>query len=159
MLVIALGEILVVVLLRPLRFLFGGDRTFAGRGIHRVEEWLLRQLHVMGAESVMRHELEMHGEASGFLADSLTDNTSLAPSTSDAIERARRQTGADVEASQRSDEFHRAAEFGRGRRQVESRGGDRTADIHEAMLEAQRRQNQAAERSRRRRSSWSNRSD
>ena len=147
---VALGEIFVVLFIRPIRFLCGGQRTALGRALWRFEHWLLRHLHVMGAESRMRYELEMHGQATGFLAEGLTDQTSAMPTTSDTIQRVRDETGATLEASARSSQLRETPELKRGQRQVESRGGDRSDDIQEAMLQAQRRQNQLAGRARRR---------
>ena len=149
MMLVALGEILVVVLVRPLRFLCGGERTAIGRLLHRVEEWLLHQLHVINAESRMRYEIEKHGEASAFLADGLSDGSSSMPSTGEAVERARRVAGADQGEAMRAANRFGHADLGRGQRQVETRGGDRSEDIQEALLEAQRRQNRDAERERR----------
>ncbi len=147
--VIGLGEIFVVVILRPLRFLCGGDRTPMGRGIHRAEEWILGHLHVMGAESRMRHELDMHGQASSYLAEGMSDHSKSMPSIGDTVQRVRTETGADLAEHVRSSDLHEPSELGRGQRQVEASGGDRTDDIHEAMLRAQREKNQRAERDRR----------
>ena len=149
MMVIGLGEIFVVLVIRPLRFLLGGERTPLGRGVLRFEEWILRHLHVMGAESRMRHELDMHGQASSFLAEGLSDHSRSMPSLGDTVGRVRAETGADVEQSVRSSRLQEPSELGRGQRQVESSGGDRSDDIQEAMLRAQREQNQRAERDRR----------
>ena len=149
MMVIGLGEILVVALIRPLRFLLGGERTALGRGILRFENWILRHLHVMGAESRLRHELEMHGQASSFLAEGMSDHAKAMPSVGSTLERVRDETGANLEARQRSTTLQGETELRRGQRQVESSGGDRSDEIHEAMLEAQRRRNQLAERERR----------
>ncbi len=149
MFIIALGEIVVVVVLRPLRFILGGQRTAPGRIVLRFEQWLLRHLHVMGAESRMRYELEMHGQATGFLAESLTDQSVGMASTSETITRVRDQTGANLEASQRSAQLQEGAELRRGQRRVESTGNGRSDDIHAAMLQAQRERNRQAERRRR----------
>ena len=149
MMVIGLGEIVVVALIRPLRFLFGGERTPLGRAILRFENWILHHLHVMGAESRMRYELEMRGQASSFLAEGLSDHSSAMPSGSSTLERVRDETGASLEARQRSTALQGQGELRRGQRQVESSGGDRSDDIHEAMLQAQRRRNQLVERERR----------
>ena len=150
MMVVGLGEILVVVLIRPLRFLLGGSRTPLGRGVLRFEEWLLHHLHVIGAESQMRHELDRHGQASSFLADGLSDPSKTMPSVGSTIERVRAETGATHADAQRSNELNQATELKRGQRRVDSAGGDRSEDIQQAMLEAQRRQNQEVERARRR---------
>ena len=83
--VIGLGEIFVVLVIRPLRFLLGGERTPLGRGILRFEQWILRHLHIMGAESRMRHELDMHGQASSFLAEGLSDHSRSMPSLGDTV--------------------------------------------------------------------------
>lgn len=149
MMMIGLGEILVVVLIRPLRFLLGGERTPPGRGILRFENWILHHLHVMGAESRMRYELDMHGQASSFLAEGMTDHSRAMPSVGDTVQRVRDETGANLEASQRSSQWQGGGELKRGRRQVDSSGGDRSDDIHEAMLQAQRESNHRAERQRR----------
>ncbi len=151
MMVIGLGEIIVVLLIRPLRWLVGGQRTPVGRTVLRFENWTLHHLHVMGAESRMRYELEMHGQATGFLADGLSDPGSAMPSVtvSSTVQRVRDETGANLEASRRSSELHGGAELKRGQRQVESKGGDRSEDIHAAMLQAQREQSRRAERERR----------
>ena len=152
MMIIGLGEIFVVLVIRPLRFLVGSDKTPFGRALHRFENWILHHLHVMGAESRMRYELELQGQSSSFLAESLSDpaGSSALPSTSDTIERTRRETGAEHhQALQGADQLG-DRELSRGQRQVESRGGgDRSEDVHEAMLQAQRKQNQQAERQRR----------
>lgn len=149
MMMIGLGEIFVVVVLRPVRFLLGGSRTPLGRGMLKLENWLLHHLHVMGAESQMRYELEKHGQAASFLASGATDQTSTLPSTSDAVNRARRQSGADHDEAMKSAQRLEPRELGRGQRQVESRGGDRSDDIQEALMQAQRERNQQAERERR----------
>ena len=149
MMVIGLGEIIVVVIVRPLRFLLGGERTAPGRAVLRFEHWILRHLHVMGAESRMRHELDMHGQASSFLAEGMTDHSRSMPSIGDTLQRVRSETGADVEQSVRSSRLQAPSELGRGQRQVESSGGDRSEDVREAMLQAQRQQNQRAARERR----------
>ena len=157
MMVVGLGEILVVLLIRPLRFLLGGKRTPLGRGMLRFEEWLLHHLHVIGAESRMRHELGMHGQASSFLAEGLADHSKTMPSVSETVQRVREETGANLEASRRSATLQGLqgsqgrSELRRGQRRVDSSGGDRSEDIHEAMLEAQRRERQRAERERRNR--------
>lgn len=152
MMMVGLGEIFVVILLRPLRFLLGGERTPLGRAILRLENWILHHLHVMGAESRMRYELEMHGQASSFLAEGMSDHSKAMPSIGSTLERVREETGANLEAKQRSTKFQGQSDLRRGQRQVDSSGGgDRSEDIHEAMLRAQRRQNQEAERARRRR--------
>ncbi len=146
MLMIGIGEILVVLLLRPLRFLLGGQRTPPGRAALRFERWILHQLHIMGAESRMRDELERHGGASAFLADGLSDQTNVIGSVNDTVQRVRNETGADQHDSLERARRRQAAELGRGSRQVESRGGNRSDDIHQAMLQAQRRQEESAER-------------
>ena len=150
MMMIALGEILVVLLIRPVRFLFGGARTPIGRAALRFEHWLLHHLHIMGAESRMRDELGRHGAATSFLADGLSDQTSVLPSTSDTVQRIRSESGADHDEAMQSAERFGQPELERGQRHVESRGGDRTDDIHEAMLQAQREKRQRTERERRR---------
>ena len=147
--IIALGEILVVLLLRPIRFVAGGQKTAIGRGILRFENWILHHLHIMGAESKMRYELEKSGQASGYLADGLTDQTSVMPKVSDTVERMRRETGATHADALRSNQLHDDPELNRGQRHVGTTGGDRSDDIHEAMLQAQRRKDQLAERNRR----------
>jgi len=152
MILVAMGEILVVVLLRPLRWLTGGDRTPIGRALHRFEGWVLRHLHVIHSESRMRQELSLHGGATASMASGLTDHSHLSGSTSDTIERMRDQTGATVEDRARASELQGSGRIGTGRRRVDSSGGDRSDDIQQALLEAQRRQNQEAERARRRRS-------
>ena len=149
MMMVGLGEIVVVVLIRPLRFLLGGERTPLGRGMLRFEHWILHHLHVMNAESQMRYELDRHGQAASFLASGATDQTSAMQSTSDTVQRARRESGADHGEAMRSAERFGQSELERGQRHVESRGGDRSEDIQEAMLQAQREQNQRAERERR----------
>lgn len=149
MMMIGLGEIFVVVVLRPVRFLLGGQRTPLGRGVLKLENWLLRHLHVMGAESQMRYELEKHGQAAAFLASGATDQTSAMQSTNDAVNRARREVGADHDEAMRSAKRFAPEELKRGRRHVESSGGDRSGDIREAMLQAQREKNQRAARGRR----------
>ena len=151
MMMIALGEIFVVLLLRPIRFIVGGQKTPVGRGVLRFENWILHHLNIMGAESKMRYELEKSGQASGFLAEGLTDQTSVMPKTGDTVERMRRETGATHADALRSNEFADNPELRRGQRQVQMSGGDRSEDIHEAMLQAQRRQHQMKERARRRR--------
>lgn len=151
MMMVGLGEILVVVLIRPLRFMLGGERTPLGRTILRFENWILHHLHVIGAESRMRYELERHGQAASFLASGATDQTSALQSTNEAMQRARRESGADHGEAMRAAEQRSEPELARGRRHVESRGGDRSEDIHEAMLRAQRTKNQRAERERRHR--------
>ena len=152
MMMIALGEILVVLLLRPIRFIVGGQKTSIGRGVLRFENWILHHLNIMGAESKMRYELEKSGQASSFLAEGLTDQTSVMPKTGDTVERMRRETGATHADALRSNQLTDHPELRRGQRQVETSGGDRSEDIHEAMMQAQRRQNQMVERARRRRS-------
>ena len=150
MFVVALGEILVLVLLRPLRFVTGGERTLIGRALLRFERWLLRQLHVMGAEERMRYELEQHGNAAATLAEGLSDKISTLPSTSDTIERARRESGANHDEALNAEARFAERELGRGQRRVDSGNGDRSTDIHQAMLEAQRRQQQTQQRQTRR---------
>ncbi|MCY3568807.1 MAG: hypothetical protein OXH38_09290 [Chloroflexi bacterium] len=152
MILVAMGEIVVVVLLRPLRWLSGGDRTPIGRALQRFEGWVLRHLHVIDSESRMRQELSLHGGATGTLASGLTEQSNLAGTTSDTIERMRNQTGATVEDRARASELQGSGRIGAGRRPVDSGGGNRSDDIQQALLEAQRRQNQEAERARRRRS-------
>ncbi len=142
MFVVALGEILVLVLLRPLRFVTGGERTPIGRALLRFEGWLLRQLHVMGAEARMRYELEQHGNAAATLAEGLSANISTLPSTSDTIERARRESGANHDDALSAEARVAERTLRRGQRRVDSGSGDRSTDIHQAMLEAQRRQQQ-----------------
>ena len=137
--------------MRPIRFVFGGERTLIGRGALKVEHWLLHYLHVMGAEAKMRHEIEMHGSASGFLAEGLTDQLSSLPSNDEVVQRARRDSGADTGEAIRASTRFEEQELGRGQRQVESFGGDRSRDIHETMLHAQRKERQRAERQLRRR--------
>ena len=152
MILVAMGEILVVVLLRPLRWLTGGDRTPIGRALHRFEQWLLRHLHVIDAEARMRQELSLHGGTAATLASGVTDQSGLTGSTSDTVERMRNQTGASVEDSARSAELQGSGSVGRGRARVDSGGGDRSEDMQKALLEAQRRQNQVAEHRRQPRS-------
>ncbi len=151
MMVIAIGEVIVVVVLRPIRFLLGGGRTPLGRAVLRIENWILHHLHVMGAESRMRHELEMHGQASGFLAEGLSNQANVMQSLDDTVSRVRDETGASHQDSLDAARQQDASSLRGGQRQVDSRGGQRSDDIHEAMLEAQRRQNQQTERARRRR--------
>ncbi len=153
MIVIAIGEVLVIVLLRPLRWLLGGKRTIVGRAMLRVEEWLLRQMHVMGAEARMRYELEMRGDVSAALSyGGVNEQSNLVGSTSDTVERTRRDTGAHIEDRERAARLQGSGSVSRGPRRVDSSGGDRTDDIHQAMLEAQRRQQAEEERARRRQS-------
>lgn len=152
MLMVALGEILVVFLVRPIRFIFAGDKTPVGRAIHRFESWLLHHLHVINAESRMRYELELQGKATAFLTSNVTDGSGVIQSTSETADRARRVSGADHGEAMRSAERFGERDLSRGQRHVETRGGERSEDIHEAMLRAQRRQNQQAERERRRQS-------
>ena len=152
MFAVAVGEILIVVVIRPLRWLLGGERTRIGRVIFRAETWLLNQLHAMGAESRMRHELEMHGQASAYLAESLSNPQDAVPSVSETLERTRRQTGADELRDKQRQEASHPTELRRAPRQVASAGGDRSADIQRELLEAQRRQRAEAERARRRQS-------
>jgi len=149
MMMIGLGEILVVLFIRPLRWLLGGERTRLGRAIHRFERWLLDHLHVMGAEARMRHELDLHGQATSFLAQGVTEQTGSMPSVSDTVQRVRDETGANVAARQRASQLQGEAELKRGQRHVASTGGDRSEEIHEAMLQAQREQRRQEERSRR----------
>ena len=149
MMMVGLGEILVVVVLRPLRFLFGGQRTPLGRATLRVEDWLLHHLHVIGAESQMRYELEKQGQVSGILAEGLTDQTGMTQNTGDTLNRMRRDTGATHADALRTNELQDNPNLKRGQRQVESSRGDRSHDIHEAMLQAQREKNQQADRARR----------
>ena len=151
MMVIAIGEVVVVVFLRPIRFLLGGQRTLLGRAVLRIENWILHHLHVMGAESRMRHELEMHGQASGFLAEGLSNQANVMQSLDDTVSRIRDETGASHQDSLDAAREPATGSLRRGQRQVDSRGGQRSDDIHEAMLEAQRRQRQEEERARRRR--------
>ena len=151
MILVAMGELLVVLLLRPLRWLSGGERTPIGRALHRFEGWVLRHLHVIDSESRMRQELSLHGGVTGTLASGLTEQSKLAGSTSDTIERMRNRTGATVEDRARAAELQGSGPIGAGRRQVDSGGGNRSDDIQQALLEAQRRRNQEAERARRRR--------
>ena len=146
--VIGLGEIVVVLIIRPLRFLLGGRRTPAGRAVLRFEQWILRQLHVMGAESRMRHELDMHGQASSFLSEGMSDHSKAMPTIGETLQRVRSETGADVEESVRSSRLQAPSELGRGQRQVDSSGGERSEDIHEAMLQAQRAKNRRTGRAR-----------
>ena len=151
MIVIAIGEVLVIVLLRPLRWLLGGKRTLIGRAILRIEEWLLRQMHVMGAEARMRYELEMRGDVSAALSyGGVNEQSTLVGSTSDTVDRARRDTGAHIEDRARAARLQGSGSVSRGPRRVDSSGGDRTNDIHHALLEAQRRQRAEEERYRRR---------
>lgn len=149
MMMVGLGEIIVLVVIRPLRFLLGGERTPPGRAVLRFEQWILRQLHVIGAESRMRHELDMHGQASSFLSEGMSDPSKTMPTIADTVNRVRAESGADLEESVRSSRLQAPSELGRGQRQVESSGGERSEDIHEAMLQAQRIKNQRAERERR----------
>lgn len=149
MMLVGIGEILVVLIIRPLRLLLGGERTRLGRAMQRFERWLLDHLHVMGAEARMRHELDLHGQATSFLAQGMSEQTGSLPSVSDTVQRVRDETGANIAASQRSSQLRGEAELKRGQRQVESTGGDRSDEIHEAMLRAQREQRRQEERSRR----------
>lgn len=151
MMLVAFGEVIVVVLIRPIRFLCGGERTAIGRAVMRFERWILHHLHVINAESQMRHELGRHGAAASFLADGLSDQSQVLPSTSDTVERIRRDSGADHDEALQSAQQADRRELSRGQRHVDSRSGDRSTDIHEAMLEAQREQRHNAERARRRR--------
>ena len=146
---VGLGEILVVLIIRPLRFVLGGERTPVGRAIHRFERWLLDHLHVMGAEARMRHELDLHGQATSFLAQGISEQSGSMPSMSDTVQRVRDETGANIAASQRSSQLRGEPELKRGQRQVASTGGDRSDEIHEAMLRAQREQRRESERGRR----------
>ena len=155
MMVIAIGEVIVVVVLRPIRFLLGGQRTPLGRAVLRFENWILHHLHIMGAESRMRHELEMHGQASGFLAEGLSNQANVMQSLDDTVNRVRDETGASHQDSLDTARQQATRSLRRGQRQVESRGGQRSDDIHDAMLEAQRRQRREEERARRRQSSRS----
>ena len=149
MMLVGLGEIFVVLFIRPLRFLLGGERTPLGRATQRFERWLLHHLHVMGAEARMRHELDLHGQASSFLAQGLSEQSSSMPSVSDTVQRVRDETGANIAANQRTSQLQGDAELKRGQRQVASTGGDRSEEIHEAMLRAQREQRRQSERGRR----------
>ncbi|MYD74794.1 MAG: hypothetical protein F4Y11_11535 [Chloroflexi bacterium] len=149
MMLVGLGEILVVLIIRPLRFVLGGERTPVGRAIHRFERWLLDHLHVMGAEARMTHELDLHGQATSFLAQGISEQSGSMPSMSDTVQRVRDETGANIAASQRSSLLRGEAELKRGQRQVASTGGDRSEEIHEAMLRAQREQRRQSERGRR----------
>ncbi|MYE06297.1 MAG: hypothetical protein F4Y04_03600 [Chloroflexi bacterium] len=149
MMLVGLGEIFVVVIIRPLRLVLGGERTSPGRAAHRLERWLLHHLHVMGAESRMRHELDLHGQASSFLSQGMSDHSRAMPSVSDTVQRVRDQTGANIAARQRASQLQGEAELKRGQRHVASTGEDRSADIHEAMLQAQREQRRESERGRR----------
>ncbi|MXX48836.1 MAG: hypothetical protein F4Z38_11135 [Chloroflexi bacterium] len=149
MMLVGLGEILVVLIIRPLRFVLGGERTPVGRAIHRFERWLLDHLHVMGAEARMRHELDLHGQATSFLAQGISEQSGSMPSMSDTVQRVRDETGANIAASQRSSQLRGEPELKRGQRQVASTGGDRSDEIHEAMLRAQREQRRESERGRR----------
>ena len=146
---VGLGEILVVLFIRPLRWSFGGERTRLGRAMQRFERWLLDHLHVIGAEARMRHELDLHGQATSFLAQGVSEQTGSMPSVSDTVQRVRDETGANIAASQRSSQLRGEPELKRGQRQVESTGGDRSEEIHEAMLRAQREQRRQEESSRR----------
>ena len=145
MMLIGLGEIFVVLIIRPLRFVLGGKRTPIGRAMQRFERWLLDHLHVMGAEARMRHELDLHGQASSFLAQGISEQSSSMPTVNDTVQRVRNETGANIAASQRSSQLQGEAELKRGRKQVTSAGGDRSDEIHEAMLQAQRKQRQETE--------------
>ena len=149
MMLVGIGEILVVLIIRPLRFVLGGERTRLGRAMQRFERWLLGHLHVMGAEARMRHELDLHGQATSFLAQGVSDQSGSMPSVSDTVQRVRDETGANIAASQRSSHLRGEPELKRGQRQVASTGGDRSEEIHEAMLRAQREQRRQEERSRR----------
>jgi len=149
MMLVGLGEILVVLIIRPLRFVLGGERTPVGRAIHRFERWLLDHLHVMGAEARMRHELDLHGQATSFLAQGISEQSGSMPSVSDTVQRVRDETGANAAASQRTSQLQDRAELKRGQKQVASTGGDRSEEIHEAMLRAQREQRRQSERGRR----------
>ena len=106
----------------------------------------------MGAESKMRYELEKSGQASGFLAEGLTDQTNVMPGRS-----ATPSNECDAKPAPRTPTHCAPTSYKmipnsvRGQRQVEPTGGDRSDDIHEAMLQAQRRQDQLEERARRRR--------
>ncbi len=151
MFVIGLGEIFVLAVIRPLRLLMGGRRTPFGRGMLRIENWILHHLHIMGAESRIRYEVELHGQASGFLAEGLSNQTNVMQNMDDTMTRIRGETGADHHASLEESKRDDGPELRRGQRQVESRGGERSDDIHKAMLEAQRRKDQETERARRRR--------
>jgi hypothetical protein len=138
MLMVALGEILVVVLIRPIRMLLGGQRTSPGRLVYRLENWLLHHLHIIGAESKMRYELEQHGDTAAFLSEGLSDHSGLVNDLGDTLERTRLETGATHADALKLSELHGERDLKRGQRQVDARGGDRTDDIHEAMLQAQR---------------------
>lgn len=151
MMVIAIGEVIVVVALRPIRFLLGGRRTPLGRAVLRFENWILHHLHIMGAESRMRYELELHGQASGFLAEGLSNQANVMENVNDTVQRVRNETGAQHQSALDRAKEDPGPALRQGQRQVESRGGERSEDIQEALLQAQRRQRQEEERARRRR--------
>ena len=154
MLLVAIGEILVVLLVRPLRWLSGGERTRLGRGLLRFERWLLHHLHVINAESLMRDELDRHGQATSFLAEGVQDQSGLTSSTSETLTRVRKQVGADHQLGQTEGN---AAEAGirvrrpyAGEAKVAPTGGSRSADMQAALQEAQRRQERQQQQARRR---------
>ena len=151
MMLVAMGEVLVLALIRPIRFICGGKRTSIGRLVLRFENWILHHLHVINVESQMRQEIDRRGTVSSFLADGLSDQSDVMPSTSDTVERVRRDSGAVHSDALAQSEHPESKELRRGQRQVDATGGGRSDDIKEAMLRSQREQDRREAHARRRR--------
>ena len=147
----ALFEISILLVIRPVRFMLGVVHKRAAHRLQRVEEWLLHQSHAMGVESRTRYEVEKSAEAKAHLASGLSDQSRNVPVLrGDAIEQARRLSGADQAVPRSADDTDTS--FKRGPRQVEVREGQtRSEEMQEALLRAQREQRARAERERRRR--------
>lgn len=147
----ALFEIIILLVIRPVRFLLGLVSKRAANRLQRVEEWLLHQSHAMGVESRTRYEVEKSAEAKAHLASGLTDQSRNVPSLrGDAMEQARRLSGADQAVPHSAEDADPGLK--RGPRQVEARQGQtRSEEMQKALLQAQREQRARAERERRRR--------
>ncbi len=147
----ALFEIVILLVVRPLRFLVGLVSKRAAQPLQRVEDWLLHQAHAIGVESRTRYEVEKAGEARAFLASGLTDRSDAVSSLQgDTVEQARRLSGADQALPQSPEDADPSLR--RGPRQVEAREGQtRSEEMQEALLRAQREQRARAERQARRR--------
>ena len=148
----ALFEILILVLVRPLRLLVGLLSKRAAQPLQRVEDWLLHQVHAMGVEARTVYELEKRGEAKAHLASGTFDKSSadIPGMSGDATEHARRLAGAPMgESTEQSDD---PRSLKRQPTQVEARTGQtRSEEMQDALLRAQREERARAERESRRR--------
>lgn len=148
----ALFEIIILLVVRPLRFLLSLVSKRAADRLQRLEEWLLHQVHAMGVEARTVYELEKRGEAKAHLASGAIDQSSadIPGIRGDGTEQARRLAGARL--SESAGQADDARNLKRQPRQVEAREGQsRSEEMQEALLRAQREERARIERQGRRR--------